>query len=798
MKNVFILGAGISGLTVARSLAEHETLFSVAIIEKENCVGGLAKTFEEDGVYYDAGPHLFHTAHANVKDYWESAVGTDLVAKEFYGGNYQGGKLYDYPVNLETAHLQYRDDELNIIKHELSDHPQRLESLSEAQNYAEYVECLAGSTLAKKFFTKYPEKLWGIKTNNLSARFAPKRVEIREKRIPFHSGDGRFCGVIEGGCGKLAERYLEDLKSLSGSILTSNEVVGLETDKNKITKIRLSNKTIDCEDALVISTLPVTTLSQLLGLETTLYFRSVTIVSIYCESDDLFPENYDWLYFDDDSFVFHRVGIQTRFSKRGLPDNAYILCAEIMSDDLRDGITDDELCSVVVQSLTSLNFIDPGSIKNTFVKHLGPVYPGYFLGHEMEVARVKAFHEKHMNLYAVGSLAEYAYSDLQVLTSKALDLGDDIISHFSGVDKRTLRTQNAMLPAKQFYFGKNIVALDTSAARPLTIAEIGLNHNGSVEQCKRLILSAKEAGFNIAKLQTYKSGRVSKKTRRAKYYEETLDQEESISTYLDRIIFSPSEFTEILRYAEKVGIDLFSTPFDVESAEFLASMNVPGFKISSMDVTNLPLLRHVAKTGKPIILSTGTASLGDIELALNEMLHFNNKLAILHCVSAYPCPIELSNLARIKKLSDTFGVITGFSDHTIEVETPAFAVLAGARIIEKHITLNRGMDGPDHNFSLEPEDMKRCISLVNSAYSSITHNMDSTADIERDSRNNLRRSIYMKKSCPPGTVITPEIIEIKSPGDGLDPKYFDLIMGKRLLMHIDEDCPLKWDYLLNE
>ena len=210
---------------------------------------------------------------------------------------------------------------------------------------------------------------------------------------------------------------------------------------------------------------------------------------------------------------------------------------------------------------------------------------------------------------------------------------------------------------------------------------------------------------------------------------------------------------------------MFSTPFDKISVDFLNNLNVNGFKISSMDLVNIPLIKYASSFKKPIILSTGMSSLGEIEDAIEACLEEgNNKISVLHCVSSYPCPLEFTNLSKIKNITDTFGVISGFSDHTIETITPSIAVASGARVIEKHITLDKGMDGPDHNFSLTPNEMFEMVKLVRKIEASLSGHSLSKSPAELSSKQNLRRSIYAAQDLYSGDVLTEKCISIKSPG----------------------------------
>lgn len=795
VKHYYIIGAGVSGLTAGLELLRKGA--SVTVIESTSKVGGLAASIKYDDYVIDYGPHLFHSAHPEIIEYWRELVGEKLVSKDFYSGNYKNKNIYDYPINLETAKDQYSKKEFELMTNDLKNIDSK--KLSSSKNYYEYVRSLAGDFLAESFFTSYPKKLWGIDTKDLSARFAPRRIEIREKRIPFHSGPGRFAGIIEGGCGVLAEAIYKEIVKLGGKVIFESKIEKIDIDEYKNIKLLTdqNNNTYSTEDSCVISTIPIDKITKSLGGETELYFRKIILVNIVIDGDDPFPKDYDWLYFDSEDCPFHRVGVQTRFSRENIKDGLQILCCEIAIDD-KDEVDVDELEKNSIESLSSMNLLKKEEIIACHSFDIGPVYPGYYVGHEHELSKSMTFLGTFPNLYYSGSLAEYAYSDQQVITAKSIDLANELITLGKHNTSDILKNQAMAIPSKEFDFGRNIISLDSSKD-PFLIAEIGLCHNGSVEMCKELIMESKKSGFSSAKIQTYAVGRLSKKSRTSRYYEETLDQEESISDLLDKLIFTPDQLKEIFSYADDIDFDIFSTPFDIDSVNLLEKLNVKGYKVSSMDLINIPLIKKIANTNKPIILSTGMASIGEIEEAVNTVLkEGNEKIAVLHCVSSYPCDIEHSNLKRIKLIQNTFNVISGYSDHTIEIETPSLAITSGARVIEKHVTLNKGLDGPDHNFSLEPEEMKTMIKLCNSAHKAINGQGFLPSDAELSAKANLKRSIYAKGNLNRGDVMTLENISIKSPGDGIPAKHYNLILGKRIIQDVLDDHPLKWEHFFNE
>ena len=790
-----IIGAGVSGLVLGYELVTHG--HKVTILERTENVGGLARSFQSKGLNIDSGPHLFHSAHAEIIDYWRSFVGDLLVEKNFYSGNYVNGNIYDYPINKESMCHQFSEDDLKTINKQLSESDP--DKVASSKSYDDYVGNLAGPFLADMFFKRYPAKLWGIDTSKLSARFAPRRIEIRDTRRPFHSGEGKFAGVIEGGCGLLAKKLAASFIDLGGKIKFGREIVGFNSNKcdelKTISTINFSDGvTEQVDDAIVISTAPLSTSASFFDLETSLYFRSCHSLVFVTKGEDPFPASYDWLYFGEADVPFHRVGMQTRFSRRDVPDGVHIMCCEISYTKKPTDIEIKEWEAISREKLIGYGLLRDDEIISVIHDDLGPVYPGFYIGHESEVSRLNAHLSKYDNFYMLGSLAEYAYSDLQVLTAKAIDLATELHTSQGSGGNEMLKDKALIEPSKSFKFGTHSIS-SLKEDPVFLIAEIGLCHNGSVEICKELILKSKEAGFDAAKIQTYSEGRVSSKTRTSRYYEETLDQEESISKFLDRIIFTKSELNEIFLYAREIEIELFSTPFDVGSLDLLDELGVSGYKISSMDLVNLPLISAVARKGKPVILSTGMAKMGEIETAIEACLAEGcADIVVLHCVSAYPCALEFANLPRISRIADSFGVLVGYSDHTLEVVTPSLAIATGARVIEKHVTLDRAMDGPDHNFSLDPLGMHEMVDLARKTEKAFSNHQMSASGGELLAKQNLKRSIYVAKDCPAGTKLTEDLLNIKSPGDGIPAKFYNLILNKITVADIKEDYPLTWDH----
>jgi sialic acid synthase len=314
------------------------------------------------------------------------------------------------------------------------------------------------------------------------------------------------------------------------------------------------------------------------------------------------------------------------------------------------------------------------------------------------------------------------------------------------------------------------------------IAEIGHNHQGDSHQAKRLIRAAKECGVDAVKLQ--------KRSNRTLYTSEFYDQpyENELSfgrTYgehREALELDADAYRELLRYAAEVGVSLFATPFDFESAELLAELDVPAFKFASGDLRNTPLQRHVAAFGKPMLLSTGGASIEDIDRAVDTILPINDQLCVLQCTAAYPARVEDLNLNVITTLRERYpSLLIGLSDHQNGIAMAIVAYMLGARVIEKHFTLDHALKGRDHAFSLMPEGMRRLVRDLHRVPSALGNGVKQPLPVEAEPLEKMGKKLVAAHDLAAGQVLTGDDIAIKSPADGgLPPYELDRIVGRRL------------------
>lgn len=310
------------------------------------------------------------------------------------------------------------------------------------------------------------------------------------------------------------------------------------------------------------------------------------------------------------------------------------------------------------------------------------------------------------------------------------------------------------------------------------IAEAGVNHNGSLELARQLVDRAREAGADCVKFQTFlASEAVSRFAQKAQYQRETVPQGESQLEMVKKLELSFQAFVELKAYCEQVGIDFLSTPFDLPSIDFLNGLGVPFWKIPSGEITNLPYLIEIAKTGKDIVMSTGMCTIDEIEAALT-VLRSNGAahISLLHCNTEYPTPFSDVNLCAMRTLEKRFRCPVGYSDHTQGIEIPIAAVAMGATIIEKHFTLDRTMEGPDHRASLEPQELKTMVTSIRHIEQAMGDGVKQPSPSEKKNISIARKSIVARCAIAKGELLTRDNLTTKRPGDGISPmEWFDVL-----------------------
>jgi len=321
------------------------------------------------------------------------------------------------------------------------------------------------------------------------------------------------------------------------------------------------------------------------------------------------------------------------------------------------------------------------------------------------------------------------------------------------------------------------------------IAEIGSNHNGNFDQAIEMIEKANQAGVNAVKFQTFKAANhYSKKTPKISLYKEDIyDLIESLE--IDR-----SWHSKLSKHCKSLGIDFLDSPCDFEAIDLAISIGMPLMKVASFDMVDLKLIEKIAKSNKGIIFSTGMANLSEIQNAINVCrAQDNHNIVVLQCTSLYPAPIGLSNLKAMNSLKECFNVLVGYSDHTLGDHIACAAVARGACVVEKHFTLNRSMEGPDHQFAIEPKELKEMVSKIRDIEQAIGDGeKNGPRPEELEMYKMARRSLIAASTIKAGSIIQSEDIAIKRPGLGIHPHLIDVVIGRRATKDIEKDEPILW------
>lgn len=334
-------------------------------------------------------------------------------------------------------------------------------------------------------------------------------------------------------------------------------------------------------------------------------------------------------------------------------------------------------------------------------------------------------------------------------------------------------------------------------SRVFIIVEAGVNHNGSPDLALKLIEAAKDIGADAIKFQSFRaSALASQFAQKALYQQQTTSAMESQLQMLQRLELDATAHRNLIEHCRKFEIQFLSSPFDAESADLLDELNIPLFKIPSGEITNLPFLQHLARKGKPLILSTGMSTLSEVEEAVSTIEALGTRqLTLLHCVTEYPAPYSDVNLRAMLTLKAAFDLPVGYSDHTPGIEIPVAAVALGAEVIEKHFTLDRSLPGPDHRASLEPSEFRQMITAIRHTEAALGSGIKTPAPCELANIQVARKSVVAARALVSGQVLSVADLIIKRPGSGLAPKLLPELIGRRLRTNVKEDEVIRWDHL---
>jgi N,N'-diacetyllegionaminate synthase len=329
------------------------------------------------------------------------------------------------------------------------------------------------------------------------------------------------------------------------------------------------------------------------------------------------------------------------------------------------------------------------------------------------------------------------------------------------------------------------------------IAEAGVNHNGSLDFALRLVDAAKDSGADAVKFQTFRADMLAtREAHKAAYQERTTSEAESQFEMLQRLELDAAAHRRLIDHCKQIGIQFLSSPFDTQSADLLATLNVPIYKVPSGEITNLLFLQHVARKGRPVILSTGMSTLAEVDEAVQVLQAAGaSHLTLLHCVTEYPAPYAEVNLRAMLTLKSTFGLPVGYSDHTPGIEIAIAAVALGAEVIEKHFTLDRSLPGPDHAASLEPVELQQMVTAIRHVEAALGNGIKVPAQCELPNMSVARKSVVAARSLSAGHQLATGDLDIKRPGNGLAPKLLPTLIGRTLRTGVAKDEIISWNHL---
>ncbi|MBA12451.1 MAG: N-acetylneuraminate synthase [SAR202 cluster bacterium] len=329
------------------------------------------------------------------------------------------------------------------------------------------------------------------------------------------------------------------------------------------------------------------------------------------------------------------------------------------------------------------------------------------------------------------------------------------------------------------------------------IAEIGANHMGSLENAKQMFLSAKRSGVSAVKLQKRDNSSLFTKDMYNMSYVNNNSFGDTYGEHREAVEFGKDEYRELQRYAKEIGLTMFATPFDIPSADFLRDLDMPAYKTASADITNTPLLKHIASFGKPMFVSTGAATMEDVERAYNTIMPINQELCILQCTSSYPVEPDEMNLKVIQTYKDKFkDIVIGLSDHQNGIAMALVGYVLGARVIEKHFTINRSWKGTDQPFSLEESGLQKLVRDLERASIAFGDGIKRPFDSEKKTMYKLGKKLVAANDMPIGHIIEEDDLAVKIPNDGLPPYEIDKIVGKKITRNVMKDENISFDYLV--
>ncbi len=779
-KIVHIIGGGPAGMATAYYLAKNG--IKSVVYEQKNIIGGMARSWNWNNFIVDTGPHILHTPNEKIWEEWKNLIGDVLETGDFYSANYKnhnhGFKLFDYPLNLrQILNSDYWDlNTLNKIKNEIENTPDTNKT-SNAYSFKGYIDGLIGCTLSKEFFFDYPKKVWSISPNNMLPDWAPKRIRRCENRETFFND--QFCGISSKGSGYIFEMISSFLKNRGSIVLKNTKIKNIQVDESRLTNL-ITNKDdfikINSED-IVISTIPITILSSLLGKEFKLDFRGIASTYIsFEETDQILPKPYHWLYFGDQDILFNRITEPTKLSKKlNLLDSprSYLIAENTFTTSEKNNVIfeKDKLIKRIITDLEKTGLIDDKKASKFDVNFEPYVYPVQSIANKLNLKECNSFLSNFKNLELIGTASNFAYNDMQVIFKQSEELANDIYNEFKKIKSLS-----------RISFLSEFVNNDTNKEEKVNfkinssfelIAEIGINHNGDKERLNKLILESSKFA-DIIKLQYYKtSKRIGSRVRELEHVEKAQDIEENIAQLLDRCEIDLETLKDSINKIKNLGRIPMCTAFDVDGLDELTKLGLTHIKIASMDLNNFEMHSFIINLDKSlnIYISTGMSTLEEIKSVLDIYKNSPHIVNLLLCNSSYPSPSKSLNLAGILKLKNITedNIKIGYSDHSIGNEACLAALALGANSLEVHYTDNKNVSGPDQLLSKDLNDLNFIKDKGIKILESIGSPKIGVDASEYETWRSQKKSLHASDNITKGSFINTKNTIAISPPEGLSP-----------------------------
>jgi len=564
----------------------------------------------------------------------------------------------------------------------------------------------------------------------------------------------------------------KNIISNKGKIHLNTNLEKFKIEDSTIKSISTNKGSINIDDeSIIISCLPTIITGRLLNLNYRCEYRGVVIVSALHKNNKL-PNDYAWMYFDDMSINFTRITNYAKLSP-GAVKGLNIFMYEIPFDSNKE-FDKETTIKNLQNSIKKIPWLYKNFEKIINIQIENYVYPIREMGYEKNISKIHSYADSLNNLIRSGTAAEFEYGDVQICFRKSLDLSNDLSKHpklnIKNLDKKTLEIKSSFTKSNSD-FQKDISF----------IAEIGLNHNGNIDMAKKLIDLSVKAKCDYVKLQLYSSEtRANKFTRDAFYKEDSDGEGENLYEIFKRCELSFEEMKSLYKYSQKAGIQLFFSAFDRQSVRKAYQISPSLLKISSMDLTNFEVCDEARKLFKNIIMSTGMSTIEDIQKSSNFLKDkIGENLTLLHCVSSYPMDINSAALGTISFLR-RFANKVGYSDHSLEIYTSMLAVSYGAQVIEKHITLDKKLSGPDHIHSLESSELIELVSVLQNI-KNLNKVRSGLIGVESKEFRRQKKGYYYKKDLKAGYKLNFDDLLLMPPCIGNDTFEVSEIIGKKLL-----------------